>query len=277
LFNLGGITGASADVWLVLMVGNAVNDIWSMLLTGPADSAALRQETFGSDNKLAMSVAANGSRLAYSGVFEVGHLEIGLFDPLTRDLVAIPLAGGNLVSKIGLSPDGSRLGYREFAGGKLVSRMVSVRNPAPADPFCGGCSFAGFFSRSEALLVAYGSKLVRQDLATGIQTTLIEGPVSDPALSPDDRWLAFVHPSQTVQSAFSQLPWERDRPLPKSGYRRTRTEMSSHLRSGPQMAANSTTSPRAILSHVSGHGVSMPVRGNSVSRFTSTTTMPLLR
>ena len=190
-----GSTRVSAGGRLVLMVASALADAWSMPLpVNPGESAGpLRQETSGTESKLAMSVAADGSMLAYTGVFEVGHLEIRLMDLATRRLSVVPLSGNSLGSAIRLSADGSHLAYSDSAGGKLVAFSVAAANPALADTLCEACSPAAYFSRSQDLLLASGPHLVRQDLS-GARTNLIDAPATDPALSPDDRWLAFVAP-----------------------------------------------------------------------------------
>lgn len=160
-----------------------------------------------------MSVASNGSRLAYTDVLEVGHTEIRILDLPARRLTALPLSSGNPSPFIRLSPDGSRLGYRDSVGGKLVSYSVAAANPAPTDPICEGCSLVGFFSRSEDVLVTYGPQLVRQNLSTRVRSTLIEAPTSDPALSPDDRWVAFAAPRPDGSAGLFVAP-VRDRPAP---------------------------------------------------------------
>ncbi len=191
-----GSARVSGDGRLVVMIASALTNIWSAPLRANLGGAAnqLRQETSDTASKLAMSVAANGSRLAYTSVFEIGHTEIRLMDLTTGRTAAFPLSAGMLGSVIRLSADGSRLGYLDFAGGKPVSYSIPAANPTPTDPLCEGCVLAEFFSKSQDVLATYGSRLVRQNISTGVRTALIEAPTADPALSPDDQWLAFVAP-----------------------------------------------------------------------------------
>jgi hypothetical protein len=160
-----------------------------------------------------MSVASNGSRLAYTNVLEIGHTEIRLIDLHTRQLTAIPLSSDNLSALIRLSPDGSRLGYRDFLNGKLVSYNVAATNPGQSNPICEGCSLEGFFSRSEDVLVRYGERLVRWNASKGVRNTLIEFPARDPALSSDDRWIAFVAPRPDALAGLFVAP-VRDQSVP---------------------------------------------------------------
>lgn len=184
------------DGQVVLMIANGVIDVWSMPLQMDRRAAGdqLRKETFGTDNKLAMSVAANGSRLAYAGVFDLGRFEIRLIDLRNQKWAGVPLSGDLASPFLRLRADGERLSYRDLVSGKLASYIVPATNPVQTEPFCEGCSVMSFFSTSADLLVADGARVVRQNVASGLRNTLMEGPVADPVLSPDDRWLAFVAP-----------------------------------------------------------------------------------
>lgn len=210
-----GTARVAAGGRLVLMIATFLNNIWSVPLDAnrPGVAGQLRQETSDTDNKLVMSVASNGSRLAYADVLEVGHMEVRIIDLRARRLSAIPLSSENLSPFIRLSPDGSRLGYRDFVNGKPFSYSVPAANPGPTDPICEGCSLAGFFSRSEDLLATYGARLVRQNASSKARSTLIESPIADPALSPDDRWVAFVAPGPDGSAKLVVAP-VRDRPVP---------------------------------------------------------------
>jgi Tol biopolymer transport system component len=186
----------AGDGQVVLMIANPLTDIWSMPLQTEGRGAGdqLRKAISGADNKLAMSVAADGSRLAYAGVFDLGRFEIQLIDLRTQNRAAVPLSGDLANPLVRLRADGDLLSYRDLAGGRVASYVVPAANPVQNEPFCEGCSVMGFFSNSADLLVARGSRLVRQNIASGFRNTLIESPAADPVLSPDDRWLAFVGP-----------------------------------------------------------------------------------
>jgi hypothetical protein len=112
-----GGTRLASDGQVVLMIANTLIDIWSMPLQMDRRAAGdqLRKETFGTENKLAMSVAANGSRLAYAGVFDLGRLEIRLIDLGTQKWAAVPLSGDLASPLLRLRADGGRLSYRDLA------------------------------------------------------------------------------------------------------------------------------------------------------------------
>jgi Tol biopolymer transport system component len=160
-----------------------------------------------------MSVAANGSRLAYVSYLKVGHPEIRLMDVGTRRLAAVPLSSDNRSPFLRLSADGSRLAYRDLLNGNPVSYSVPAINPAPNAPLCERCSLVGYFSRSNDVLAAYGPLLVRQNVSTGVRMPLIEVATADPALSPDDRWLAFVAAKPDGSAGLFVVPM-RDQPVP---------------------------------------------------------------
>ncbi len=203
---------------VMTIAGTFVNNIWSVPLQ--ANSGVItgqpRQETPDAYNQMRMSVAANGSRLAYVSYLAEGHLEIRLMDVATRRLASIPLSSANRSPFFRLRPDGSRLAYRDLVNGKLVSYSVPAADPSANAPVCEGCSVVGFFSRSDdEVLAAYGPRLVRQSLSTGARKPLIDFPINDPALSPDDHWLAFVAPNGEGSAGLFIAP-VRDEAVPPS-------------------------------------------------------------
>ena len=192
-----GTASASRDGRVVLQVAASfVNTTWSLPLR--AGSAAVegqaREETPDAYNQLRMSVAAGGSRFAYVGNPERGQLEIRLVDVYSRRVTTVPLADDRRVPLFRLSPDGTRLAYRDYVNGRPFSYVVPAENPAGGDPVCSDCSVLGFFSTSRDLLVADNARVARQDASSGARTAIVEGRLSEPVLSPDDNWLAFVAP-----------------------------------------------------------------------------------
>lgn len=93
-----GSARVAANGRLVLMIASFLNNVWSVPLNPnrAVISGAFKQETTDTDNKWAMSVASNGSRLDYTNVLEIGHMEIRLIDLHTRRLAALPLSPDNL-------------------------------------------------------------------------------------------------------------------------------------------------------------------------------------
>ena len=61
--------------------------------------------------------------------------------------------------------------------------------------------------------MAYGPRLVRQNPSSRVRTTLIETPILEPAVSPDDRWLAFVGPKPDGSAGLFVAPVIRQ-PVP---------------------------------------------------------------
>lgn len=209
-----GSARIAANGRLVVAIASFLNNVWSAPLNSDRAvlSGTVKQETTDTDNKLAMTVASDGSRLAYTNALEIGHMEIRLMDLHTRRLVVLPLSAGNLSPLIRLSPNGAWLGYRDYLSTKLVSYRVAAENPGRGNPICEGCSLEGFFSRTEDLLVRYGQRLVRQNASKDVKT-LIEFPARDPALSPDDQWIAFVAPRPDASAGLFVAP-VRDQAVP---------------------------------------------------------------
>ena len=192
-----GIAAVSADGRLILQVSSGfVNTIWSLPLRSESAEVggSARQETPDAYNQLRMSVASGGSRFAYVGNPERGKLEVWLVDTVSRRMTVVPVADNTRVPYFQLSPDGARLAYRDYVNSRPFSYVVAAENPAAGDPVCGDCLVLGFFSASRDLLVAENTRIMRQDASNGARTEMVVGQLSEPVLSPDDNWLAFVAP-----------------------------------------------------------------------------------
>ncbi|HSA95761.1 MAG TPA: hypothetical protein VLJ16_06910, partial [Acidobacteriota bacterium] len=94
-----------------------------------------------------------------------------------------------------ISPDGSTVCYDGVRQGTRRTFIMAGKDTT-AKEACQGCVITGFFGDPRfALIVEEGRRLAKLDLSTGERTPLLEtstGRISDPALSPDDRWVAFV-------------------------------------------------------------------------------------
>jgi eukaryotic-like serine/threonine-protein kinase len=167
---------------------------WPPRANETAASGERRQITFDSDVKSSLDVAANGSRLVYAAATRPAqgsdvHLRA---IPSGHDEV---IASSNaLASMPRLSADGSRVAWSDLAEGKPVAYLSE---PGAASPrqICENCLVHDFFSSSTEALIAYGSQLVRQNLATGARTPLLDSTgfvLADAALSPGGHWMAFV-------------------------------------------------------------------------------------
>ncbi len=153
-------------------------------------SGELQFVTKDSAGKLDLSVAQNGARLAYN-----------FFAPPNRGIRVRELVSGHEDQIMGsdtprLSADGSLIAYGAFSGGKLTAFVTEAGAPA-ARQVCQRCVVQGFLTNSAEVLVDYGEKVVRQDLASGKSVPLMDTSgmeLMDIALSPGDRWLAFTMP-----------------------------------------------------------------------------------
>lgn len=94
-----------------------------------------------------------------------------------------------------LSADGSVLSYGDIVDGKSGTFVVTGRDSAGRE-VCQDCEILDFYADPNfAVSQDKGNALCRLNLATGARTTILEagaGRISESALSPDDRWVAFV-------------------------------------------------------------------------------------
>ena len=187
----------SADGRVVFTSIALVGNICSVALK-PDDGISfgeIQPITSDSTGKSGLSVASNGSRMAYSALKEDG-VELRIRDLASgrEDLI---VASGKLpMLSLRLSADGSRLAYIDQVEGKLAAFLAE---PGKSSRQLGqGFRVVGFFANpDEALVDVGGDLLARQNLASGSRVPLVDvsTPVSDSldtALSPDDRWIAFI-------------------------------------------------------------------------------------
>ena len=167
---------------------------WPLRANETAASGESRQISFDTNVKFSLDVAANGSRLAYvastrpaqGAELHVRDIASGREEPV--------VSTATLVARPQLSADGSRLAWFDLAEGKPVTYLSE---PGAASPrqICENCLVHDFFSPPTEGLIAYGSQLVRQSLATGARTPLLDATGSvlwEAALSPGDRLVAFI-------------------------------------------------------------------------------------
>jgi Tol biopolymer transport system component len=211
-----GLARLARNGQMVLVISGAFeNTVWSAPWKSESGTQVgeVRRETQGNYNQMMMSVAANGSRLAYMAYPEVGRLEIRVIDLTTRRSSVVPLSSDNRIPLIRLSPSGDRIAYRDIAGGRPLSFVVPASDPVSTTPTCRDCAIVGFFARSPDLLIKDGTRLQRLIVRTGQRRLLIEGSVIDPALSPDDRRLAFVSAAPDGSVGLYVVPVQ-DGPVP---------------------------------------------------------------
>jgi serine/threonine protein kinase/Tol biopolymer transport system component len=184
---------ASADGRMVFSVIEPVVNIWATGLQADKGvvSGQLQAVTSDSANKLGLSVATNGSRLAYTA-----------FAPPNRGIRIRDLASGREDQVISsshpqLSADGAMLAYSSTSSGKLTAFVTAPGAAAPRQ-VCQGCLVRGFFANQTEVLVDSGDRVTRQDLASGKSVSLMETAgleLMAMALSPGDQWVAFAMPN----------------------------------------------------------------------------------
>jgi len=189
-------TSISTDGRLVFSSMTTSINLWSWPLKAneTAASGERRQITFDTNVKFYLDVAANGSRLAYvAATRPTQGAELHVRDIASGREEAVTFTT-TLAARPRLSADGSRLAWSDLAEGKPVAYLSE---PGAASPrqICENCLVHDFFSPPTEALIAYGSRLVRQNLATGARTPLLD--ITDPMLweaklSPGHRWVAFV-------------------------------------------------------------------------------------
>jgi len=148
--------------------------------------------------KFSPSISRDGSKLAYRafGGFKRARSEVRLKDLGKGEEKIIPMRGvrGGMVSC--LSPDGSVLSYRDMVEGEFRTFIMSGKDTTGRE-VCDSCLIRGFFADPNfAIILEEGKRVLRLNIATGEKSLLLEagaGRILEPALSPDDRWISFVH------------------------------------------------------------------------------------
>jgi Tol biopolymer transport system component len=147
--------------------------------------------------KFELSLSRDGSKLAYNafGGFQTRRFEVRLKDLVTGEEKLFPIRANQFGQTPRISPDGTVLSYRDLVEGKFRTYIVSGRDTAGRD-VCDSCVILGFFADPNfALIQEKGERLLRYNIATGEKIPLLEalsGKISEPALSPDCRWISFV-------------------------------------------------------------------------------------
>ncbi|OGD20258.1 MAG: hypothetical protein A2W03_04295 [Candidatus Aminicenantes bacterium RBG_16_63_16] len=147
--------------------------------------------------KFSPGLSRDGSKLVYAAIRglrnQVG--EVRLLNLAIGEEKILPMRTSQLSLVPRISPDGTVLSYREREGERSRSFIVSGEEASPRE-VCDSCTILGFFSDPNLALVREkGEQLLRLNIATGEKTPVLEasvGSISSPALSPDDRWIAFI-------------------------------------------------------------------------------------
>ena len=108
-----------------------------------------------------------------------------------------------------LSPDGSLLSYRDVVEGEFRTFIMSWKDTTGRE-VCDSCIILGFFSdHNFALIREEDKRLLKLNIATGEKTLFLKadaGRIIEPALSPDDRWISFVHGKPDGRAAIYVAP-----------------------------------------------------------------------
>ncbi|MDH4271836.1 MAG: serine/threonine-protein kinase, partial [Candidatus Aminicenantes bacterium] len=147
--------------------------------------------------KFEPSLSRDGTKMAYLafGGYQNPRFEVRLKNLADGKERVFPTGATNFGLAPRVSPDGSVLSYREPREGQARTFLVTGKETAGRE-VCAGCEILGFFSDPNfALVREEGRKLLRLNLATGEKSLLLEagaGRISEPELSPDDRWVSVV-------------------------------------------------------------------------------------
>jgi eukaryotic-like serine/threonine-protein kinase len=147
--------------------------------------------------KFSPSLSRDGSKLAYSafGGIQKPRTELRLRDLLKGEEKVFPMSTTQINLNPRISPGGSVIAYQMSMDGKARAFVIAAQDTAGRE-VCARCTIEGFYSDPNfALTEESGSRVARYNLATGEKNPVLEsgsGRIMEPALSPDDRWLAFV-------------------------------------------------------------------------------------
>jgi Tol biopolymer transport system component len=148
--------------------------------------------------KFEPSLSRDGSKLAYYafGGFQKPSFEVRLKDLAGGEEKVIPMNARQFGQTPRISPDGSVLSYRDVIDGTFRTFIVAGKETAGRE-VCDSCEILGFYANPNFALVQgkEGRQLLRRNIATGETVDVLETPagrIVEPALSVDDRWIAFV-------------------------------------------------------------------------------------
>ena len=157
--------------------------------------------------KFDLGLSRDGGMIVYSAFGGLrGTLpEVRRKDLATGEERVIPMRAAQWGQRPRLSPDGTALSYRDAVDGKVKAFVVTGRD-AVGREVCQDCVVEGFYSDPRFALVREesGGRIAKLNIATGEKTTVLEAAAArfaDPVLSPDDRWLAFIHEKPAARAA----------------------------------------------------------------------------
>jgi Tol biopolymer transport system component/predicted Ser/Thr protein kinase len=161
--------------------------------------------------KFGPGLSRDGSQLVYGafGGLRSNRYEIRIRDLATGEEKALPVDSKEFGQSPRISPDGTVVSYRDLRNGAVRTFVMSTRETAGREA-CDSCEILGFFGDPRFALVADAAEgLSKLDLSTGQRTPVLkaaEGQISEPAVSPDDRWVAFVRAKANGRGALLIAP-----------------------------------------------------------------------
>ena len=220
---LAGVSTAastSARGRMVFASQTWVPNVWSArreegtgMTSGPLEAV-----TTDSNGKRRLTVATDGSRLAYSsyGPPAQGNVEVRVRNLATGRESLIAGSGKWPFLDPVLSPDGSKVAYTDMQGEKIVA-YVAESGSTSGRVACEDRMVRAFFPGAEEALVQASDRLARRRLDGGSETPTIEVPgLVDAALSPDGRWLAFTQARPDGAAALYRVDVARPGSAPES-------------------------------------------------------------
>lgn len=176
----------------------AVISTWSIAAKADDGTASGKPERLTQDlmQKFSPTISRDGSKaafIAFGGV-QAAKIEVRLKDLRTGRETSFPMRSINLDGSV-LSPDGSRLAYREVVEGRLKTFVLEPGASAGRE-VCDGSTLVDFFPGNGAAVIKGSSgRLEKLDLTTGKAVPLLDPggeTMGRSSLSPDGKWLAWL-------------------------------------------------------------------------------------
>jgi Tol biopolymer transport system component len=146
--------------------------------------------------KFGPTISLDGTQLAFStfGGFKTAISDVRVLSLATGTEKIIPMRRIATDHSAQLSSDGSVLAYRDWLEGRPKS-FIARDEETNGREVCDSCWILDFFPDPSQVLIQHRSDhLMRLDIGSGEKTLLLEsaGPIKEPAISPDGRWVGFV-------------------------------------------------------------------------------------
>ena len=188
--------------------------VWSA--PARADEAAILGEpgrlTRDLMQKFSPTISRDGSKAAFVafGGVQTSKIEVRVQDLRTGQETSFPLQGYSLGGTV-LSPDGSRLAYRDIVDGRTKTFLREPGRPTGRE-LCAGCTLLSFFPNNAfAVTQTAGGHLDKIDLRTGETSPLLaarDERFLDASVAPDGMWVAWLSGRANGRVALGVSPVE---------------------------------------------------------------------